>query len=43
VEQSGLEIDEIREFEGRAELVASFPKMAKYVGWPMLLAFRLKR
>ncbi|MFH0981435.1 MAG: methyltransferase domain-containing protein [Planctomycetota bacterium] len=41
--KSGLLIEEILERKVDEELVTRTPRAAKYLGWPLLLAMRLKR
>lgn len=41
--RAGLAIDAIEEHRGDAALTAEFPRMQKYVDWPMLLALRCTR
>jgi ubiquinone/menaquinone biosynthesis C-methylase UbiE len=43
ITKTGLTIEDMREFDGRSDLVEKFPKMAKYVGWPMLVTFKLRK
>ncbi len=40
---AGLAIEEIVERKGDAELAKATPRAEKYVGWPMLLAMRLRK
>ncbi|MBU0617662.1 MAG: class I SAM-dependent methyltransferase [Planctomycetes bacterium] len=41
--KSGLHIEEIVERKVDADLVARTPRAEKYVGWPLLLAMRLRK
>lgn len=41
--KSGLVIEELIERRADAALAAKIPRAEKYVGWPMLLAMRLRR
>jgi ubiquinone/menaquinone biosynthesis C-methylase UbiE len=40
---AGLAIESIEEHKGNEALVDRSPRMAKYVGWPMLVAMRARR
>ena len=39
---AGLTIDHLGEHAGNENLAARFPRAARYVDWPMLLAMRLR-
>ncbi len=39
---AGFVIETIQEHKGDAALLVRFPRIAKYVGWPMLVTMRLK-
>ena len=39
---AGLTIETVQEHNGDAALLERFPRIAKYLGWPMLLAMRLR-
>ncbi len=41
--RSGLLIKKMNEYPGTKELVAKFPKAEKYLDWPMLITFQLKK
>jgi uncharacterized damage-inducible protein DinB/SAM-dependent methyltransferase len=40
---AGLVIEEIEEHKGDGALLETFPRIAKYIGWPMLIAMRCRR
>jgi ubiquinone/menaquinone biosynthesis C-methylase UbiE len=40
--EAGLLIEAISEHKGDAALSQAFPRIAKYVGWPMLVSMRLR-
>ena len=37
-----LIVERMEEHLGNAELVGKYPKMAKYIDWPMLLPFKVR-
>ncbi len=39
---AGLAIETIQEHKGEAALLERFPRIAKYIGWPMLITMRLR-
>jgi SAM-dependent methyltransferase len=43
VKAAGLELELIEQGSGNAELAKRIPRAEKYIGWPMLLAFALRR
>jgi ubiquinone/menaquinone biosynthesis C-methylase UbiE len=40
---AGLSLERIEEHKGDASYLPRFPRIAKYVGWPMLVAMRFRR
>ncbi len=42
IRDANLVIEDVREFSGSETLARNYPKMEKYIGWPMLIAFTLK-
>jgi SAM-dependent methyltransferase len=42
IRDSGLQLEDVKEFAGNAGLAERFPKMEKYIGWPMLVVFKLR-
>ena len=40
--RAGLTIEELREFDADEELVRRAPRAAKHLGWPLLVAMRLR-
>ena len=40
---AGFRLDDLREVAPGAEFAARFPRAEKYIGWPMLVVFRLAR
>ncbi len=43
IQEAGLMVAAMKEFCGREDLVSEFPKMKKYVNWPMLVMFKLRK
>jgi ubiquinone/menaquinone biosynthesis C-methylase UbiE len=41
IRDSGLQVKDVAEHSGSAELAKKFPKMQKFVDWPMLVVFSL--
>jgi ubiquinone/menaquinone biosynthesis C-methylase UbiE len=42
INKSGLVLQHMNEFSGSEELATIVPKATKYIGWPMLVTFRMK-
>jgi hypothetical protein len=41
--KAGLELSNVDEFAPDADFAAKYPRSEKYIGWPMLVVFTMKR